>query len=110
MGRRYRARRSYLKLILGEAIKKGGLDLPVKVAFKVLRGGIAARTPLGFKIQDLGYKENEFGELCSTIKKLTEHEIVDRLVAKATQEIGAQEDAFVFASIDDAARGWDARG
>lgn len=104
MGKRHRAVRSHLKLIVGSALKNGGLDdVPVKVALKVLRGGIAATTPLGFKVQDLGYKEDEFGELVSTIKKLTEYEIVDRMCARATNDIQRIEDARMFADLEQAA-------
>ncbi len=103
MGKKARARRAALKLIVGQGLKKEGLDnIPVKVALKLLKSGIIATTPLGFKLQDLGYKENEFGELLSTIKKLTEHEIIDRMCARARHEIHAIEDARVFAQIEQA--------
>ncbi len=100
MGKRHRRNRANLKVIVGEGLKKAGIEVPVKVALKLLRGGIAATTKLGLKIQDLGYKENELGELVSTIRKLTEHEIIDRLCARARHEIHALEDARVFAEIE----------
>ena len=101
MGKRHRTNRAHLKLIVGEALKKGGIEVPVKVALKLLKGGIAKTTKkFGLKVQDLGYKENELGELVSTIKKLTEHEIIDRMMARARHEIHAIEDALVFAEIE----------
>jgi hypothetical protein len=115
MGKKHRARRTALKVIVGEALKKGGINIPVKTALKLLKGG---KTPsLDFPARpadmtrywrrlqgepepDKGYKETELGELKSTIKKLTEHEIIDRMCARATFELHQQEDARVFAEIE----------
>lgn len=41
---------------------------------------------------DLGFKTTELGELRSTIRKLSEREIFDRMVAKATYDIQQLED------------------
>jgi hypothetical protein len=99
MGQKHRERRAAYKLIVGDGLKKGGLDMPVKVALKILKGGISATTLLGFKVADLGYRENEFGELRSTIRRLTEREILDRMQAKAVFEIQWIEDQHVFSSF-----------
>jgi hypothetical protein len=56
---------------------------------------------------DLGYIENELGEIRSTIRKLRPEEIVDRLAAKAVFEIQQIEDRHVFRSLAQAALGVD---
>ena len=48
---------------------------------------------------DPGYRETELGELKSTIRNLAEHEIMDRMMARAMHEIHPLEDRHVFASI-----------
>lgn len=50
-------------------------------------------------VRDPGYRETELGELRSTIRNLTEEEIIDRMSAKAIHEIHQQEDRRVFADI-----------
>jgi len=55
--------------------------------------------------RDLGYREGEDGELHSTIAKLTEHEIIDRLCAKACHDIQIREDRLVFGEIAKAVMG-----
>jgi len=52
-----------------------------------------------------GYREGEDGELHSTIAKLTEYEIIDRLSAKACHDIRIREDRHVFAEIAKAVMG-----
>ncbi len=55
---------------------------------------------------DLGYRENELGELQSTISALTEDEIIDRMSAKAVHEIQSIEDRRVFGEIAKAISGF----
>jgi urease accessory protein UreE len=94
MGKRHRAIRAASKEILRTALRKGNV---VKVSFKQARK-LLRENPLG-------YKEDELGELRSTIRKLTEHEIVDRACARAMWELHKIEDANCFAAIDQAMAG-----
>lgn len=88
MGARHRKLRSLEKNFLRGVLAKAGKVAPLKEARRVFR--------------DPGYKETEYGELRSTIRKLTEREILDRLAARATFDIQQAEDARVFAEIDEA--------
>lgn len=113
MGKRHRQRRAHLKLIVGEAIKKTWKKVPVKVALKLLKAPPGPPPPelerywrrLRGEAHDPGFKETELGELRSTIKKLTEDEIIDRMCRKATYELHKIEDARVFADIERAIAG-----
>lgn len=49
--------------------------------------------------RDRGYRETDYGELRSTIRKLTELEIIERLCEKAADEIRRAEDERVIAEI-----------
>lgn len=107
MGQKHRERRAAFKLIIGAGLKRGGLDhVKPSIALKLLRGGVARTKPKWkLQVENLGYKENELGELVSTIQKLTENEIIDRLCKRATYELHKIEDAHVFAILDEAAQG-----
>lgn len=88
MGRLYRLKRAATKRIIREAIEHHGLAkvISIKEAQRALR--------------DPGYKANELGELRSTIRKLTEDEIIERLTWKATAEICRAEDERIFKELD----------
>jgi len=86
MGQRHRKIRSLEKQMLRLVLPKAGDVVPLKEARRILR--------------DPGYKETEYGELRSTIRKLTTTEILGRLTAKAHYEICQREDARVFAALD----------
>jgi len=86
MGQYHRKLRSLEKQVLRQVLPKTGRVVSLKEARRVLR--------------DPGYKVTEYGELRSTIRKLTVVEILDRLAAKAHYEICQQEDARVFGELD----------
>jgi hypothetical protein len=78
---------------------------PKETRFDHIRANLDGPSTLTVKevtkiLKDPGYKENEYGELRSTILKLTEQEILNRLCAKAMWDIHQQEDARVFAELD----------
>lgn len=52
-------------------------------------------------LRDPGYRENEYGELVSTIRKLSMDEVMDRLQAKVHFEICQMEDERLFRSLAD---------
>lgn len=89
MGQRHRHMRSQGKTLLRQILAKHGIVIPLREVRRILR--------------DPGYKEDELGRLRSTIRKLTEHEIMDRMASRATAEIQAEEDARVFAMLDEIA-------
>lgn len=98
MGRLYRLKRATEKAILRSVLVK--LDDRVRTRFE----RIAPAPPISIKearkiLRDPGYRENEYGELRSTIRKLTAFEIVERASARAVFELQQQEDARVFAEM-----------
>lgn len=86
MGKRHQQRRALEKTICRKAMAETGIVVPIKEARRVMR--------------DPGYKETELGELRSTIRKLTEQEIMERVVARATWEIQKAEDERIFAFLE----------
>lgn len=111
MGKRHRQKRAALKLIVGEALKKTWKK-PPKVTLKLVRLLTGPPGPPSPELErywrrlrgepepDPGFKIDELGELKSTIRKLAEHEIIDRLSFKATREIQRIEDRNFFAQIN----------
>lgn len=89
MGKLYRLKRAEQKRVFRAAAKHLGLVIDIREARKIMR--------------DPGYKMTEYGELRSTIRKLTESEIIERLCWKATREIQQMEDERVFAELAAAA-------
>lgn len=86
MGKLYRLKRAFEKRIIRAAAEHHGVELAPGEVKKLVR--------------DPGYKMTEYGELRSTIRKLTESEIIERLCWKATREIQQMEDERVFAELE----------
>lgn len=78
--------RSLTKALVRDVLRQVGSVVPFKEIRRAFR--------------DPGYKENEFGELKSTIRKLSEREILDRMSAKVTYDIQREEDERCFAVLD----------
>ncbi len=94
MGRVYRLKRSAQKSLLRLITDK---NPEVGKAASELSTNQVRRL-----ITSPGYKVNEYGELRSTIRKLTQDEIIDRMAEKAKYDIQNAEDEYAFGTIEDA--------
>jgi hypothetical protein len=104
MGKRHRRTRKAVKGLLRTVILLIDEE-PKETRFDHILANLDGPSTLTVKevtkiLKDPGYKENEYGELRSTIRKLTEQEIINRLCAKATWDLHQLEDAKVFAELD----------
>lgn len=65
----------------------------------ISRFDLLHRRELEFTVENPGWIVNELGQLKSTIKRLSEDEIIERLATKATYEIQQMEDERCFRSL-----------